>query len=72
MEAPEPPSGGPPPTIPLPVRLLMKSPRGMRLLQLLIRCCPASAARRPVVILVPLLLLVLVIAIVVVIVQLVF
>ena len=68
MEAPEPPSG-PPPTIPLPIRLLMKSPTGLRVLRLLIRL--PERARRPVVILVPLLLLLLVIAIVVVIVQLV-
>ncbi len=67
---PGPPGGGPPGVIPLPVRLLMKSPLGMRLLPLLIKLPPR--ARRPVVMLVPLLLIALVVVIVVVIVQVVF
>jgi hypothetical protein len=62
--------GGPTPTIPLPVRLLMKSPLGTRLLPLLIKLPPR--ARRPVVMLVPLLLIAIVVVIVVVIVQAVF
>ena len=65
---PGPPGGGGPPgTIPLPVRLLMKSPLGKHLLPLLIKLPPR--ARRPVVMLVPLLLIVIVVVIVVVIVQ---
>jgi hypothetical protein len=65
-----PPFSGPPGPLPAPVRLLMKSALGRRLLPLLIRL--PQRARRPVVMLIPLLLIVIVVVVVVVIVKVVF